>query len=128
MPEPRKPIKPGDSEAIARRCADICEDNKAENILLYDVRGVSVLADFYLICSAGSDPHLRAVKNHLERGMREDGFRARNVSGTPSSHWIILDFGDVLVHIFHPDLRDRYKLEDLWDVKQIIYRSRDVQA
>jgi ribosome-associated protein len=126
MPEARKPIKPGDSEAVARRCAEICEDTKAENVLIYDVRGESVLADFYLVCSAGSDPHLRAVKGHLERGMREEGIRPRNVSGTPSSHWIIIDFGDVLAHVFHPDLRDYYKLEELWDAKQIIYRSRDV--
>lgn len=119
-------LDPQDTESIARRCAAICADTKAEEIVLYDVRKTSVLADYYLVCNGGSDPHLRALKNHLEKELSDAGVRARHVSGTPSSHWMILDFGCVLVHLFHPDQRDYYKLEDLWDPAQIVPLGDDV--
>ena len=127
MGENTKRPLPATLDEAARLCVEICDEAKAENVLLYDVRGTSVLADYFLICSGGSDPHLRAIRSRLEKGLGENGFHARRVSGTPSSHWVILDFGDVLVHIFHMDLRDYYRVEELWDASQLVYRSGDTK-
>jgi len=127
MGENTKRPLPALLDEAARLCVDICDEAKAENVLLYDVRDTSVLADYYLICNGGSDPHLRAIRSRLEKGLGEKGFHARHVSGTPSSHWVILDFGHVLVHIFHTDLRDYYRIEDLWDAKQLVYRSDEAR-
>ena len=111
-----------DSEALARRCVEICEDRLAENVLLFDVRNNSILADFYLICSGKSDPHVRAIKGHIDQNLSKDGMHPR-VDGRPSSQWIIMDYSAVLIHIMGPDRREFYKLEELWDSEKIIYRS-----
>ena len=103
-----------DAEAVARRAAAICEDAKAEDVVLYDVRKNSVLADYYLVVSGTSDPHLRALAKHLEKGLAEHGVKCRSISGTPESRWMIIDFADVLVHVFHPDLRGFYKIDELF--------------
>ena len=125
MADNRKRAQPKPLEEAVQLCIDICDEAKAESVLVYDVRDTSVLADYYLICSGGSDPHLRAIRSRLEKGLGEKGIRTRHVSGTPSSHWIIVDFGDVLVHIFHTDMRDYYRIEELWDASQLVYRGTD---
>jgi len=112
-----------DSEVLARRCVEICEDRKAENILLFDVRGASVLADFYLICSGNSEPHVRALRGRLNRDLGEEGVHPR-IEGKASSHWIVMDYGTVLVHIMAPELRDFYKIEELWNSDRVVYRSQ----
>lgn len=121
--KPRRTAPAQIDDEIARRAVAICEEAQAENILLYDVRKTSVLADFYLVCSGGSDPHLRAIRNRLEKGLKELGAPARHVSGTPSSHWLVLDFGNVLVHVFDQGLRDYYRIEELWEPNQLVFRS-----
>ena len=114
-----------ESEALAKRCVEICEDCKAENILLFDVRKTSVLADFYLICNGTSDPHLRAIRVRLEKELAPAGVKLLHTSGTAASRWIILDFNTVLIHVFLPEMREFYKIEELWAKEPIIYRSRD---
>ena len=117
-----------DSEALAKRCVKICEDGLAENVLLFDVRNTSILADFYLICSGKSEPHVRAIKGHIDQDLSKDGMHPR-VDGQPSSHWIIMDYySAVMIHIMGPDRREFYKLEELWDSEKIIYRSEESRA
>ena len=113
------------SESVARRCAALCEEHKGENVLLYDVQGKSILADHYLICTGTSEPHLRALRGYLDKDMAEQGITLKKISGTPASHWIVLDFGSVIIHLFNQAMRDYYRIEDLWDDSQIIWRSRD---
>ena len=109
-----------DGEAIARRAAEICENAKAEEVVVYDVRKNSMLADFYIVVSGSSEPHLRALAKHLEKGLIENGVKCRGLSGTAESRWMIADFGDVLVHIFHPDLREFYKIDELFAANPIL--------
>ena len=104
---------------------EICEDGKAENILLFDVRKTSVLADFYLVCNGTSDPHLRALRIRLEKELVLSGVKMLHLSGTPASRWLILDFNTVLIHIFLPEMREFYQIEKLWADEPVIYRSRD---
>jgi len=111
-----------DAEALAKACVEVCEEHKAENIFLFDVRKSSVLADFYLICSATSEPHVRALRNRLTQALAEPG-RPPRLEGDASSNWVVVDFGPVLVHILSQDLRDYYKLEELWNADEIVYRG-----
>ena len=108
------------SEKLAKLCREIALSKKAEDAIILDVRGVSSVADFFLICTGTSEPHLKAIADELARRLRDEGVRPRHRDGYPPSRWIVMDFNDVLVHIFHPELRQRYSLEDLWgDAKRV---------
>lgn len=115
-----------DVDAIALKCAEICEEYKGESVLLYDVRTSSSLADYYLVATGTSEPHLRALHGYLDKAMAEQQVALKKVSGTPASHWIVLDFGNVIVHLFTQQLRDYYRLESLWSDSQVVYRSHDL--
>jgi iojap-like ribosome-associated protein len=80
-----------------------------------DVRGISTFTDFFMICSATSEPQLKAIANEIQTRLKEDhGVRAVAMDGFPASQWIVLDYLQVVVHIFHRDKRAFYSLEDLW--------------
>ena len=112
-----------DIEEIARRCVAICEEKKASNILLFDVRENSILADYFLVCSGNSMAHIRALSENLRRTLVSEGFKSRGREGTPASQWIVLDFGIILIHIMTPEMRRHYCLEDLWDKRLIVYQG-----
>ena len=83
--------------------------------MLLDLRGISSFTDFFVICSASSEPQLKAIANEIETRLKEDhSVRATAVDGFPASQWIVLDYLEVVVHIFHRDKRAFYSLEDLW--------------
>jgi ribosome-associated protein len=80
-----------------------------------DVRGISTFTDFFVICSATSEPQLKAIANEIQTRLKGDhGVRAVAMDGFPASQWIVLDYLQVVVHIFHRDKRAFYSLEDLW--------------
>ena len=82
---------------------------------MLDLRGISSFTDFFVICSGASEPQLKAIANEIETRLREDhSLRPVAVDGYPASQWIVLDFLQVVVHIFHCDKRAFYSLEDLW--------------
>lgn len=100
---------------IARACAAFADDKKAENIRILDLRGLSPVSDYFVICSALSNPQLRAVRDNIEDEMKEKhGVRPHYKDGDYESQWIIVDYGNVMVHIFTPEKRDYYLLEELW--------------
>ena len=114
-----------DVDGLVRRCVEICEDRKALKVVLYDMRGKSVLADYYLICSGTSEPHLNAIAGAIHKQLVESGVRPKSVQGTSQSHWVILDYGTVLIHVFTPECRDFYKIEQLWPEEMIAYASKE---
>ncbi|MBQ9726078.1 MAG: ribosome silencing factor [Kiritimatiellae bacterium] len=89
------------------------EEKKAEDVAVYDVRGRSSVTDATVAASATSAPHLRALAVAVERAMAAKGERAR-VSGDAESAWIVLDYADLMVHLFLPDARRYYDIESLW--------------
>jgi ribosome-associated protein len=108
------------AEKLVKLCRDIALAKKAEDAIILDVRNVSSVADFFLICTGTSEPHLKAIADEITRRVRDEGIRPRHRDGFPASRWVVMDFNDVLVHIFHPELRQRYTLEDLWgDAKRV---------
>jgi ribosome-associated protein len=80
-----------------------------------DLRSISTFTDFFVICSATSEPQLKAIANEIETRLREDyAIRPAAIDGFPASQWIVLDYLQVVVHVFHRDKRAFYSLEDLW--------------
>lgn len=110
-----------DSESTARACAAAAADKKAENLVLLDLRGVSTFTDFFLIGSASSEPQLKAISSSIRERVRERlGQRPLAEDGYPASQWVVLDYGDVICHLFHGDKRGFYDLENLWsDAKRV---------
>ncbi len=107
---------------MARRIVALAEDKKAADILLLDLDGLTTLADAFVICSGGSERQLESIAEGIVRGMREEGIRPIGREGLPASHWILVDFGDVIVHIFTPPERDYYGLEKHWSEAKAILR------
>jgi len=113
-----------DPETLAKHCVAICEERKAENVILFDVRETSVLADYYLLCTATSMPHIRAISDHLKVDVQgEFGLVPRAKEGDASSEWVIMDYGVVIVHILDGDRRRFYNVEELWNQDRVVYRS-----
>ncbi len=105
---------------ITRLCAQAADDRKAEDILALDLREISSVADFFVIASGSSEPHLKAIRNHIEAKLKEKGVVARGIDGFPMSQWVVMDYFDVLVHVFSKERREFYSLERLWgDAKQV---------
>lgn len=104
-----------EGEALARRCREFADQKKASDPLLLDLRAVGGPSDFFLIVSGESEPHLKAIAGEVERGIREEsGRKPFRISGNSVSQWMILDYGDVLIHVMHSQKRKFYRLEDLW--------------
>jgi ribosome-associated protein len=95
-------------------CRDTAADKKAEDIVILDVRKISTVTDYLVICTGHSEPQLRAIADEIERRLRDQGIRKTRREGYPPSRWVVMDYGDVMIHIFHPELRERYGLETLW--------------
>jgi len=102
------------SLALAQRAAQIALDTKAQDVVLLDLRGVSDMTDFFLIASGTSDTHARAIGEHIIEAMKKEGSPVHHVEGLEKGRWVLLDFVDFVVHVFHPTLRNFYQLERLW--------------
>lgn len=88
---------------------------QAEDIVILDLRGISSIADFFVICTATSVPHLKAVSRDVRAKTQEAiGEKPRSADGDAASLWMVTDYVDVIVHVFHKDKRELYALEDLW--------------
>jgi ribosome-associated protein len=101
-------------EKLAQKAAQICQEYKANNVVLLDLRGVTDMADFFIVASGTSDTHVRSIGEHLAEDMKKVGFPVYHMEGATQGRWVLLDFVDFVVHIFHPTLRDFYQLERLW--------------
>jgi ribosome-associated protein len=102
-------------EIIAATVAELAADRKALDIVQLDVRGMVSYADYFLICTGRSDRQARAIHDAIHLGMKSAlGLLPRRVEGVTESRWILLDYLDVVVHIFTPETREYYRLEQLW--------------
>jgi ribosome-associated protein len=100
--------------AAAQRAAQLLLDYKATDVVLLDLRGVTDMTDFFLVASGTSDTHVRSTGQRLLEEMKREGNPAHHVEGLEQGRWVLLDFVDFVVHIFHPTLRNFYQLERLW--------------
>lgn len=111
-----------DSLELANRITDIVVDRQGEDILLLDLREVTTFTDYFVICTGNSRRQLDALQNALREEMKQGDTRvlARNVEGDPDSGWILIDFNSVIVHLFSPDMRAYYRLEELWKNARVV--------
>lgn len=90
------------------------DDDKAEDVVSIDLEGKSAIADHMVIASGRSARHVGALADHLTRRMKEAGHGSARVEGLAQSDWVLIDGGDVVIHIFRPEVREFYKLEKMW--------------
>ena len=102
-------------EQLARTISGYADDKKARDILELDLRGVVDYTDFFVVCSGTSERQTKAIHDGVYEGMKKDhGVLPSRVEGLPQARWILMDYLDVIVHVFTPDTRDYYRLEQLW--------------
>ncbi len=111
------PLESKDKALVAARAA---HDKKAKDIIILDVQGKTTIADYFVICSGESTPQVKAIEEHIESKLAEEDVRFLRVEGLRYCNWVLMDYGDVIVHIFDEDMRAFYELEKLWiDAKRI---------
>jgi ribosome-associated protein len=102
------------SKEKALLCAGIARDKKAHDLVIIKVQELSSFADYFIICSGASTRQVQAIAEHVEAGMKEKGFRPLGVEGMRTGRWVLLDYADVIMHVFHETEREFYDLERLW--------------
>ena len=120
----KAPVKGSEREALdlARRIVELAEDKKAADIVLLDLTGLTTLADYFVICSGGSERQLDAIADGIISTLRDEKQKPIGREGVPASHWVLLDYGSVVVHIFTPPERDYYGLEKHWSEAKTVLR------
>ncbi|MBN1814924.1 MAG: ribosome silencing factor [Anaerolineae bacterium] len=112
-----------DSLELARHVVELIADQKGENVLLLDIRDISILADYFVIASTTSDRQAKAVLDDVREKVKQDtDARLLHIEGEPSTGWVLMDYGDVVVHIFSQETRAYYDLEGLWQEGRVVVR------
>jgi len=97
-----------------RRAAELARELKARDVVGLDLRGISSATDFFLLASGRSDVQVRAIAEHVVEELKKEGTRAEHVEGLQGGRWVLVDYIDFVVHVFHPQARSFYQLESLW--------------
>ncbi len=101
-------------EALAQAAAELSLTKKATDVRILDLRDVTTMADFFVVCSADSDTQVRAIADAVLEGLKDEDVRPYHKEGYENLQWVLLDYVDVVVHVFHRDARTFYNLEKLW--------------
>lgn len=116
-------------EEIARLSAETAIEKKGMNTLILDLRGLSIIADYFVITHGNNEPQVEAIATAIREKMEEQGVRIRGIEGFQEKRWILIDLGDVVVHVFHREEREFYHLERIWaDAPQIPIAEPEKQA
>lgn len=102
------------SKEMARIAYRALEDKKGEDIKIIDITGISVLADYFIIADGNSDSQVSALVDNVEEELHKSGYTLRQREGQTSGNWVLLDFGDIIVHVFDKENRLFYDLERIW--------------
>lgn len=103
-----------ESIEIVHHAREAFLSKKGSDIVIVDVRGVSTMADYFMVVSGSSSPQLKALANAVVKELKPAGAICHRQSGVPDDGWVVLDYGDVIMHMFLKDLRDYYAIEELW--------------
>jgi ribosome-associated protein len=115
-PARKQTRKPAAQSDLLKRILTSLDDDKAENIVTIDLEGRSALCDAAVVASGRSSRHVSAMADHLARKLKEAGYGTRPINGQGQGDWVLVDAGDVIVHLFRPEVRDYYDLEGMWSV------------
>jgi ribosome-associated protein len=125
LPRREEPAQPADDVSpldVARAAVEAAEDKKAADIVLLDVTGLTSIADYFVICSGGSERQLAAIAEAVSERVADLGVKPHAREGSALSHWLLVDLGSVIVHVFAPPERDFYQLERLWAEARTVVR------
>lgn len=103
-----------EATTLARKVVDLVDGKQASDIIMLDLRKLNTIADYFVICSGESDRQLKAIVEAVEEGIEREFDRFVRIEGSPDTGWVLLDYGDVVVHIFSVAQRDYYRLERVW--------------
>ena len=120
--EPAQPVDAVSPLDVARAAVEAAEDKKAADIVLLDVTGLTSIADYFVICSGGSERQLAAIAEAIADKVEGLGVTPYAREGSALSHWVLVDLGSVIVHVFAPPERDFYQLERLWAEARTVVR------
>ena len=126
-PESAHSDSESDGEALQSAILTKLDEDKAEDIVVIDLQGKSPLADAIVVASGRSQRHVSALADHLQRAIKDAGFGRVQVEGLPQADWVLIDAGDVIVHLFRPEVRAFYQIEKIWSV-DAPHRTAAVQA
>ena len=111
-----------DSAQLAKAAVDVASDKKASDIMLLDIRDVAAFADYFVICSGNNSRQIQAIADSIDEELGKQGAKVLHREGIAETGWLLLDFGDVIVHIFGAKERDYYRLERLWsEAKTVVH-------
>lgn len=108
------------SKELLQIAVEAADDKKAMNIVALDLQGISLVADYFVICHGNSDTQVQAIATEIRKRVHETGAQIRGLEGMDSARWVLMDLGDVVVHIFHRDERDYYNIERLWSDAKVV--------
>jgi ribosome-associated protein len=110
----------------AVKCAELAYDKKAYDIRVIDISRISTIADYLVIASGSSDRQVQAIADSIRIGLKKCG-KVNDIEGESESKWIVMDYGDVLVHIFHEPLRSYYDLDGLWNAAPQVELAKEIR-
>jgi ribosome-associated protein len=108
------------SIALLNEIAQAIYDKKGMNTLVLDVRGISTMADYFVIAEGNVDRHVRALAGEIKDAMHAHQLRPFHCEGEQSGDWVVLDFGEIVIHLFIPEMREKYALEELWKKSKVV--------
>ena len=103
---------------------DAIADKQGDDIVLLDIKPISLIADYFIISAAGTDRQIKAISDEVSDRTKDHGITPLHVEGNAESGWMLLDYGSVIVHLFSPELRAYYTLEDLWKQAPVVLRMK----
>ncbi len=109
---------------VAYKAAD---DKRAEDIVALDMKGISLIADYFVICHGNSDKQVQAIARELKEKAEENGHDVKRMEGFDEARWVLVDMGDVVAHVFHREERGYYKLERLWGDAPLVDVSSEIE-
>lgn len=103
-----------EGKALAYQIANVADDKRAEDIVILEMKGISLIADYFLICHGNSEKQVQAIADEVKEAAAEQNIYVKRIEGYAEARWVLLDLGEIVVHIFHKDERSYYNLEKLW--------------
>ncbi|CAM4464493.1 ribosome-associated protein [Paenibacillus endophyticus] len=108
------------SDELLQIAVAAAEDKKAVKVVALNLKEVSLVADYFIICSGNSDTQVQAIATEIRKQAEKNGTRIRGIEGMDSARWVLIDLGDVIVHVFHRDEREYYNIERLWSDAKVV--------
>jgi ribosome-associated protein len=113
-----------ESTDLAHRVVELVADKKAADIILLDLRSLTPVTDYFVICTAESNRQIGAIVDGLRDDLRDVGLRPLHIEGAGDSGWVLVDYGEVVIHVFSPEDREYYRLEKAWSAAPVVLRMQ----